>query len=139
MFKLENKVVDWVESAVLCDKFIPVSDAVNYSSSIIDMFTSFQQVLDFLKTLEWPDRLEVERFNFELIFNIIDAITRYTFVILDKAVVELQSTKNISSPSTREVKKFKIPKFKKKKSKKPVNIVSVAKTRLSSKALNINL
>ncbi len=103
------------------------------------MFTSFQQVLDFLKTLEWPDRLEVERFYFELIFNIIDAITRYTFVILDKAGVELQSTKSIQSPTTREVKKFKIPKFRKNKSKKPVNIVSDAKTRLSSKACNINL
>lgn len=46
----DRHLQSWLRSAISLDKFQPLSNKVLYSSSLLDIFTSFQQQVDYLLT-----------------------------------------------------------------------------------------
>ncbi|TPX65599.1 hypothetical protein SpCBS45565_g05071 [Spizellomyces sp. 'palustris'] len=62
----EKKFIEWMQNGIDVDEFCPSSTTVLYSSSVLDMFTSFQQQLDFIVNLKWPDPDEERAVIFRL-------------------------------------------------------------------------
>ncbi|RKP11004.1 hypothetical protein THASP1DRAFT_27249 [Thamnocephalis sphaerospora] len=54
----ETKTVEWVENVIREDKFEPISDTERHSSSVLDLFSIFQQQIDFLEGLCWPNEVQ---------------------------------------------------------------------------------
>ncbi|KAI8854209.1 hypothetical protein BC829DRAFT_380613 [Chytridium lagenaria] len=57
----ESKIALWVQNAIRLDNFSQLVE-LGASSSVLDIFTSFQQQIDFLIKLGWPDPEEQEQF-----------------------------------------------------------------------------
>ncbi|KAF1804198.1 hypothetical protein V8B55DRAFT_1512014 [Mucor lusitanicus] len=56
--KTNESTFDWVENAVAQDQFQRYSDVVVHSSSIIDLFSMFNQAVDFIVNLQWPNDVQ---------------------------------------------------------------------------------
>ena len=48
------KLEEWTSRSVALDPLVPISDRVQHSSSIVDVFSSIDQALDFIVKLQWP-------------------------------------------------------------------------------------
>ncbi|KAJ3049739.1 hypothetical protein HK097_009297 [Rhizophlyctis rosea] len=83
----EEKTREWVVNAIKLDKFEPTSANALYSSSVLDIFTSFQQQLDVLAQLQWPEPVESRMFVDTLLENMANALERYC-TILSRSAVE---------------------------------------------------
>jgi len=58
----DAKTQTWVQSAISVDEFKPISSIEAHSSSVVDLFTSFNQTIDFLKNLNWPNEFQYAKF-----------------------------------------------------------------------------
>ncbi|KXS22372.1 hypothetical protein M427DRAFT_150672 [Gonapodya prolifera JEL478] len=59
----EAKTAEWVDAAVRNDTFKPVlPPSVLHSTSVVDIFSSFHQALDFIETLKWENPLTKGKF-----------------------------------------------------------------------------
>ncbi|KAJ3214642.1 hypothetical protein HDU67_001402 [Dinochytrium kinnereticum] len=72
----ETKIGQWVQNAIQLDNFSQQVE-LGTSSSVLDIFTSFQQQVDFLIKLRWPDPIEEGHFSDRLLQNICEGIERY--------------------------------------------------------------
>lgn len=62
-----DRLKEWTANCIALDSWTPVADGeVLVSSSVVDMFTSFSQTLEFLIDLDWPDDSQRTRFVMEL-------------------------------------------------------------------------
>lgn len=81
----EAKVIDWVEQAIRKDNFgvrgdgseEVVSEEYRHSVSAIDIFRSFNQVVEQLVQLEWDDDLQYAKFMTALSKSISNGIATY--------------------------------------------------------------
>ena len=129
----EAKLVEWVKSALDHDKLDRISSNLAHSSSVLDIFTSFQQLLDVLKDLDWPNEYESNRFYFAVFYDTIGALYRYSQLSLEAMVRRLSVTREFQPPPAS--KKAKIGKFRvtiPKMYRKKAGPVPSGQTRLSS-------
>ncbi|KAL2884837.1 hypothetical protein HOO65_090132 [Ceratocystis lukuohia] len=101
----EERVISFVEEAIKQDSFkvrisspdeIP-TDSQRHSSSIIDIFSLFNQTLDQILKLKWQSELHHARFMTTLARIFATGIGRYC------EVVDSQFTKEMDRPSAREL------------------------------------
>ncbi|CAG8623658.1 26241_t:CDS:2, partial [Racocetra persica] len=69
--------------------FKPVSSTDTHSSSVVDLFTSFNQTVDFVKRLDWPNRDQSARFMTNLSQTIGEALEQYCKVMEDLFMKDL--------------------------------------------------
>ncbi|GBB88076.1 hypothetical protein RclHR1_14600003 [Rhizophagus clarus] len=81
---MDAKTPEWVSSAVKVDKFKAVSSTDTHSSSVVDLFTSFNQTIDFLKRLNWPNEYQAARYMTSLSRTISKALEQYCNVMEGK-------------------------------------------------------
>ncbi|KAF0466401.1 c2 domain protein [Gigaspora margarita] len=79
----DSKTPEWVHAAISADEFKPVSITDTHSSSVVDLFTSFNQTVDFVKRLNWPNQEQSARFMTILSQTIGKALEQYCNVIED--------------------------------------------------------
>ncbi|KAJ3407368.1 hypothetical protein HDV05_005479 [Chytridiales sp. JEL 0842] len=109
---LENKISEWVNNAVKLDDFTLLE--AGHSSSVLDIFTSFQQQLDFLLKIRWPDDDEMGIFIDRLLENFCDGLEQYTGMLKRGILRELTSNTSSTSASRQppgsggKSKKFKL-------------------------------
>ncbi|CAG8613996.1 2788_t:CDS:10, partial [Cetraspora pellucida] len=84
-----KKTPEWVRSAVSVDEFKPVSSTDTHSSSVVDLFTSFNQTVDFVKRLDWPNQDQSARFMTSLSQTIGEALEQYCKVMEDLFMKDL--------------------------------------------------
>jgi hypothetical protein len=118
----EGKLFQWVKSAIEHDDLQSISDQVLHSSSVLDLFTSFQQLVDFVKGLDWPNEHDARRFYFAVFYDIIAAIARYGFLSIEQLSIALGSKReNQPPPPPKKAKigkiRVPIPKMIRKKAK----------------------
>ncbi|KAJ3167930.1 Protein unc-13 C [Geranomyces variabilis] len=85
----ERKFVEWMEAAVRVDDYTRSSPAVPYSSSVLDMFTSFQQQINFARKLRWPDSDQEAQVLERLLQGISDTLARYVDAMVAKVGEDL--------------------------------------------------
>jgi uncharacterized damage-inducible protein DinB len=80
----DGKFMEWVEQAAKQDAFTvrgedpnSLPDDLRHSVSVIDIFRSFNQVVDELKNLEWEDDLQYAKFMTTLSKSVERAVGRY--------------------------------------------------------------
>ncbi|CAG8433104.1 7775_t:CDS:10 [Ambispora gerdemannii] len=73
----DNRTPEWVHSAISVDEFKPISSTDRHSSSVVDLFTSFNQTIEFLKRLNWPNEYQFARFMTSLSRTISKALDQY--------------------------------------------------------------
>lgn len=87
--RTDEQIIGWVDGAVKQDKFtvrtevakqIPTEDE-RHSVSVIDIFRSFNQVIDQISQLNWDDDLQYAKFMTALSKSIGSAIARYCELI----------------------------------------------------------
>ena len=85
----EEQIVGWVENAIKQDRFtvrtdnpqqIPTEDE-RHSVSVIDIFRSFNQIIDQVSALNWDDDVQYAKFMTSLSKSIGDGISRYCEVV----------------------------------------------------------
>ncbi|KAJ3326874.1 hypothetical protein HDU91_004527, partial [Kappamyces sp. JEL0680] len=94
----EGKLVQWVESALAQDNLQRTAAHAPHSSSVLDIFTSFQQLVDFLKDLDWPDEIENRRFYFAVFYDTLGALYRYCQLSTELLVRTLGTTRAFQPP-----------------------------------------
>ncbi|KAL1915951.1 uncharacterized protein VTP21DRAFT_6339 [Calcarisporiella thermophila] len=63
----ESCILEWVQNALQQDTFHPLRDeGAQCSSSIVDIFISIHQAVDFIQQLEWPDPAKNAEFQTQL-------------------------------------------------------------------------
>ncbi|XJO74858.1 hypothetical protein BDV3_005617 [Batrachochytrium dendrobatidis] len=94
LIRSEKSVNEWVKSALDVDKFVRISNTILHSTSIIDIFTSFQQQLDFIRMLDWPNEVELHMFYGRLLQTFVEGIARYTQMTDEKLNAVLMDSRN---------------------------------------------
>ncbi|CEP08882.1 hypothetical protein [Parasitella parasitica] len=56
--KTNESTFDWVKNAIAQDQFRRYNDSAVHSSSIIDLFSMFNQAVDFIAGLKWPNDVQ---------------------------------------------------------------------------------
>ncbi|KAJ3381727.1 hypothetical protein HDU84_004891, partial [Entophlyctis sp. JEL0112] len=104
----DTKINEWVENAVSVDDFQSLISG--HSSSVLDIFTSFQQQLDFVMSLNWPSEIDVSIFIGNLIENIGFGLEKYVqlmkkLITSDLSSDQLKNLTNSTSSSPKPQKK----------------------------------
>lgn len=133
----EKRLFDWVKSALDHDTLEKLSPQAAYSSSVLDLFTSFQEMADFVKDLDWPDERDARKFYFAVFYDIIGAIGRYSFLLVESLMNDLAITRMYQPPPAAKRAKLgklrlSIPKMIR---KKPLQ-TPVGEFRLSSRVIS---
>jgi MUN domain len=121
----ETKLKEWVKSALEHDTLERVSPQLAHSSSILDIYTSFQQLLDVLKDLDWSNELESNRFYYAVFYDMVGALYRYAQLSTEAMVRFLSITREYQLPPASKMAKIgkfrvTIPKmYRKKKGSSP--------------------
>ncbi|KAJ3242081.1 hypothetical protein HDU81_007835 [Chytriomyces hyalinus] len=93
----EEKIGEWVQNAVAVDDFsIQVS---GHSSSVLDIFISSQQQIEFVLKLAWPSDEETALFIGKLIENIGEGVEKYTLLMRQGISSELQPKQSVPVPA----------------------------------------
>ncbi|KAJ3030764.1 UNVERIFIED_CONTAM: hypothetical protein HDU68_007841 [Siphonaria sp. JEL0065] len=71
----ETKINEWVKNAVAVDDFSMLNSG--HSSSVLDIFMSFQQQIDFVLKLKWPSDEDTSMFIGKLLENIGEGLEKY--------------------------------------------------------------
>lgn len=86
----ETKVIGWVDAAIQQDHFVLAAreehdreptDDERHSSSVVDIFRSFNQIVYELKKLEWQDEYQLAKFSTALAKTVGVGIGRYCEVL----------------------------------------------------------
>ena len=99
LIKSETKIREWVTNAIELDKWQRLSEDVLYSTSIIDVFTSFQQQLDFVRAFDWPNEDESQLFMTRLIQEICEGIAKYVSILSAQLTREFGALKAAAASS----------------------------------------
>ncbi|RHZ74126.1 hypothetical protein Glove_227g93 [Diversispora epigaea] len=73
----DSKTPEWVQTAISMDEFKAVSVSDKHSSSVVDLFTSFNQTIDFIKKLNWPNEYQYAKFMTSLSRTVSKALDQY--------------------------------------------------------------
>ncbi|KAJ1568380.1 hypothetical protein HK096_006701 [Nowakowskiella sp. JEL0078] len=86
-----TKVQTWVVRAIELDKFIPESpeNDLFYSSSVVDLVTSFRQQCEFIVSLNWPNETQRLSIYNRLVEHNLFALENYLKIIAERAISEL--------------------------------------------------
>jgi hypothetical protein len=109
---LESKAFEWARAALEHDTLEVISAEAPHSSSILDLFTSFQQMIDFVKRLDWPDKTDYRKFHFAVFYDIIAACARYCYLSVVAIVQDLNLKRTAQPPpaaKTAKIGKLKVP------------------------------
>nr|KAJ3422711.1 hypothetical protein HK105_006770 [Polyrhizophydium stewartii] len=117
----ESKIREWVRNAIEVDECVRLSDTVLHSTSILDIFTSFQQQIDFVRSLDWPNEAESQLFFSRLLQEVCECISRYVVITKEKLLQEFSELRSKQPVKRRETTarigkikiKIKTPKLKK--------------------------
>ncbi|KAG2232103.1 hypothetical protein INT48_006780 [Thamnidium elegans] len=93
LIKTNESTIEWVDNAIAEDKFQRVSDNALHSSSIIDLFSMFNQAVDFVTDLEWPNTIQHCLFETFLSKIIGEGIQHYCYALEDLVKYELYSNR----------------------------------------------
>jgi hypothetical protein len=115
-----RNVMNWVKSAEENDKYDRISPTIPYSTSVVDVFTSCQQLLDQVKQLNWPNEIEARMFYFRLFHQILEALLYYIHLVLtsfNNDLLALKTVQKVGPPKSAKIGKIKLklPTMKKKK------------------------
>ncbi|KAJ3014666.1 Protein unc-13 C [Thoreauomyces humboldtii] len=80
----EKKFIEWMQAAVEVDEYQHSAPTALYSSSVLDIFTSFQQQIDFALNLNWPDKEQEHAVLLRLVEAISDTLVRYIEIMVQK-------------------------------------------------------
>lgn len=100
----------WVQPTIDADIFQAIDTVTNpYSSSVNDVFQSFGQALDVVKSLHWRNEVHTAKFYTSLMRGISEAICNYSHIILQQFAAELsdedaKETEKKKTPHTRQDK-----------------------------------
>ena len=113
-----------------------ISADAQHSSSIIDMFTSFQQMVDFIQKLDWPTATENLNFYYAILYDIVSAVGYYCQLTNGFVERDLSLTKGCQPPPPSDSAsigklKVKLPKMIRKKRIAEQNSKLIQGTRLA--------
>ncbi|KNC99275.1 uncharacterized protein SPPG_05530 [Spizellomyces punctatus DAOM BR117] len=136
----EKKFIEWMQNGIDVDEFCPSSTTVLYSSSVLDMFTSFQQQVDFVVNLKWPDPDEERAVIFRLAQAVTETLRSYCDIMLHRVGGDFRhfttSAAASTVPTSGKKKKLKLQfgKFKKTRQINPdeIRIPSKACVRINN-------
>lgn len=86
----DSKVIGWVDEAIKQDDFTikireeegrEPTDDERHTLSVLDIFRSFNQTVDYIRKLEWGDEVQNARFNTALAKTLGSGIARYCEVL----------------------------------------------------------
>lgn len=85
--------ISWVDPAIESDNFFPVDleTGVLYSSSVNDIFASFNSGFTLIRDLQWSNKVHVAQFHTVLMKGVSNAICRYANRLLQLFTEELKS------------------------------------------------
>ncbi|CAO0802314.1 unnamed protein product [Mucor circinelloides] len=101
--KTNESTFDWVENAIAQDQFQRYSDVVVHSSSIIDLFSMFNQAVDFILDLQWPNDVQHCLFMTFLAKIIGEGIDHYCSTIEDLIRRDVFPNRLSSQDSTSDI------------------------------------
>jgi hypothetical protein len=80
----DTKLDEWVGSSVAMDSWDPVlPPSAMHSSSVVDIFAAFNQTLDFIDQLRWPNEVTKGGFLCKFAKNIAKAMNRFVEYVMD--------------------------------------------------------
>ncbi|KAH9267667.1 hypothetical protein BASA84_000559 [Batrachochytrium salamandrivorans] len=94
LLRLETNVFEWIKSSLSIDKFTRLSEVTLHSTSVIDIFTSFQQQIDFVNGLDWPNGAELQIFYAQMLQSFFEGILRYMSITIEKLLKVLCELKD---------------------------------------------
>jgi len=86
----DSKVIGWVDGAITQDDFVLTTrqehgreptDDERHTASVVDIFRSFNQIVNDLKKLEWQDDYQMAKFSTALAKTVGQGIGRYCEVL----------------------------------------------------------
>lgn len=86
----DSKVIGWVDAAIQQDDFVLTTreehgreptDDERHTASVVDIFRSFNQIVNDLKKLEWQDEYQMAKFSTALAKTVGQGIGRYCEVL----------------------------------------------------------
>ncbi|TPX31652.1 hypothetical protein SmJEL517_g05077 [Synchytrium microbalum] len=97
----ERKIHEWAQNAVAFDKFLPISpeEGILHSTSVIDLFTSFQQQVDFFVGIGWPDVRTERVFVSRLVEIFTEAIERYSNILRRRIIGDFEIAEIVKTAS----------------------------------------
>lgn len=115
------QVIEWVEQSIKNDDFqtrnenkqLSPTEDQRHSTSVLDVFRFFNQVVDQIKHLNWRDELALAKFMTALAKALSQGITRYCEVVDDmfsKEMDRLTPEQRAAQNSTRQEKYMKMAK-----------------------------
>lgn len=121
-----SNIIQWVKSSVDNDKCERISPASPFSTSIVDIFTSSQQLLEQVKILHWPNELEAQLFYFRLLLQVLEALFYYTQLLVTEFTADLAPLRSIQKVTAQKAAKIgklkiKLPKLNKKVDASPLD------------------
>eukprot|EP00842_Homolaphlyctis_polyrhiza_P004246 jgi/Hompol1/4822/HPOL_003991-RA len=138
----EIKMRDWIAGALQIDNCKRISDTIPYSSSILDVFTSFQQQIDFVCSLNWPNSIDHKLIFMRLLYEVCNCLSHYSHLTRDKIEQEFTALK-VNQPVARRVTQAQIgnikirikqPAFMARRKKRPAPADQIIHYRFSSEA-----
>ncbi|KAJ9662787.1 hypothetical protein H2198_001238 [Neophaeococcomyces mojaviensis] len=117
----QEQIVGWVEEAIKHDKFEtrnedksrPPTEEERHSNSVLDIFRSFNQVIEQVSQLEWGDELTHAKFMTALSKSLGEGVARYCDVLdsmFHKEMDRLTPEQELAATQTRQEKFMKYAK-----------------------------
>ncbi|KAI8999343.1 hypothetical protein BC832DRAFT_564982 [Gaertneriomyces semiglobifer] len=91
-----RKFDEWMQRAISLDDF-SFSDTTPYSTSVVDMFSSFQQQIEFILGLKWPNQAQEDAVLKCLIKDIALTLESYTHAMVKKMDEDFRTVGHTSS------------------------------------------
>ncbi|KAJ1567051.1 hypothetical protein HK405_007356, partial [Cladochytrium tenue] len=103
----EQRALEWVQNAANLDTYELLPN-LSHSSSVLDIFTSFQQQLDFLLRIDWPHSDEFRSFFVRYLEGVTTAIEKFCLLMRDGFMAELQKPTVMTKTAGKTTRKFRI-------------------------------
>ncbi|KAI9347264.1 hypothetical protein BDR26DRAFT_951904 [Obelidium mucronatum] len=94
----EKKIAEWVQNSVAVDDFSILN--AGHSSSVLDVFISFQQQIDFILKLKWPSDEDTSMFIGKLIENIGEGLEKYANLMKQSISSDLKQQPTLQVPKS---------------------------------------
>ena len=91
MTELSEMLSKWIKQSIAIDTFEPINDSCMHSTSVVDYFTSVNQIFELLQKLEFSDSNLYVRFA-ELVIRI--TATEYAKKVSDQCLEDVNSLSN---------------------------------------------
>ncbi|KAI8916020.1 hypothetical protein EDD86DRAFT_197454 [Gorgonomyces haynaldii] len=133
LYNSGSRILGWVKASIEYDKCERISTLVPYSTSVLDVFTSSQQLIDQVKDLSWPNEKEAQLFFFRLLHQVLEGLVSYCQLSIKLLEQDLQQMRTLHQALPRKAAKIGKLKVKLPELKKKPQIVDETCARLTSK------